>query len=142
MRMFVIVLALVFGLGTLFANEDKFMQISLQQARIESLQAERAAKYDELSACAATADKFTIAGISAISATNLSLAVNKTLISRLKSSGDRNGGGYGMSKDTRSIEQQVDDECNMYCETPGMECVCEHCCNNYDEDECNACLKL
>lgn len=95
------IMAVAISTTTIAQTMDKYMQIQLLQNQVETLQAERAKQYEELSKCEKNTKAYKIAGISAVSAAGVGVLINIKLHKRLAElQGD--GDSAGMLSDNRS----------------------------------------
>ena len=97
-----------------FCDMDKYTQIQMLRAQIETLQKTRSEKYDTLTECERSAKKFKIAGISTVSAASIGFAVNIALQKQLSALDAASSGGAGVN-DARSEMQKCDDTVDMFC---------------------------
>lgn len=86
---------------------DKYMQIQMLQQQIESLSAQRATQYEELTKCEKNSNTYKIVGVTTMSAAGIGLLVNAKLQKRLNELKSVTVGGKTLA-DNRSPEEKDD----------------------------------
>ena len=125
----IIFLAGIFACAVARADTPDYldMQIAELTARRDSLRT-------EIAECEDNTHKYKIAGVATLAATGVGVVGNIALHNKIKEAtkgGTHSGssGGSGVAQDTRSTEQKVSEECQMFCadipeEAASMECEC------------------
>ena len=114
-----------------FAEEDLNLKSQMLDEQILRLTKERDKKWEDLKQCEHNTQGFKIAGITTLVATGIGVWGNIELSKKLKEKKEdthTNTGG-GPKEDTRSEEQKISDECEMFCKDDaegaiGMGCPC------------------
>ena len=124
----------VFLIGAFLCAVARADTPDFMDAQIAELTARRDALRAEIESCENNTHGYKIAGIATLAATGVGVVGNIALHNKIKEvqkGGTHSGssGGSGVAQDTRSTEQKVSEECQMFCadmpeEAAGMGCEC------------------
>ena len=109
----IIILSCILCVGASYADDGMSIRNQMLDSEITRLMVLRDEKYAALKNCEKTTDGFKIAGIATLATTGVGVYANIKLAQKLK--GASATGSVSVKSDTRSDEQKVQDECNMWC---------------------------
>jgi hypothetical protein len=125
MKSVVFFILLFIPISAIGVSDD--IQLQILNARIEKMETERAAKYEQLKKCEKETKGFKIAGIVTGATAVAGIATNIALNAKLKSmSATRGGGGEIRGADMRPASEKCADELDLYCPPDGTDIqLCE-----------------